>query len=94
MPERTNDGYVSPPEYARRLGVKPDKVLAWINTGELRAVNTATFRGARPRWRIPPDSIIAFENSRAAKSPVKGRRRQREKPPSASVACSLRIACC
>jgi hypothetical protein len=79
MPDASR--YVSPPQYAERLGVKPDKVLAWINTGELRAVNTATFRGGRPRWRIPPDAIIAIENSRAAKPPVRVRRRPREKPP-------------
>jgi excisionase family DNA binding protein len=69
--------YLSPPEYARRLGVKPEKVLAWIKSGELRSVNTAAKQSSRPRWRISPESIVIFENGRAAQQPVAPRRRRR-----------------
>jgi excisionase family DNA binding protein len=41
--------YRTPPEIARRLGVGPEKVLAWIRSGELAAVNLATTRHGRPR---------------------------------------------
>ena len=34
--------YLSPPKYAEGLGVDPAKVLAWIKSGELRAINVAT----------------------------------------------------
>lgn len=60
--------YITPPEYAAMLGVKPAHVLGWIDRGELRAVNTSN--GSRPRWKIPPDAIVEFERSRGSRPEV------------------------
>ena len=70
--------FLSPPEVAERLRLSPDKVLAWIKSGELVAVNTATKLGGRPRYRISPNSLAEFEKRRitpAKPTPVKQRRR-------------------
>ena len=70
--------YFTPPETARLLGVKHDKILAWIKSGELAAVNLATRHGGRPRWRISRQALDDFLARRAAKPPPKPRRRRRE----------------
>ena len=74
------DRYLTPPELAKRLRVKPAKVLVWINNGELLgAINVATNLGGRPRWRIPPSAIAAFEEARSAKPPTKRTTRRRRR---------------
>ncbi len=74
--------YSTPPKYARELGVKPDKVIGWIRSGELRAIDVSLQPGiGRPRWRIPWDAIVAFENARTnrpAIKPVKQSRRKKQ----------------
>lgn len=71
---------VTPPELARAWGISPEKVLAWIRSGELRAVNAATRVGGRSRFLIDLDDVEAFEQRRAGIArPVKQsapRRRQ------------------
>lgn len=44
--------WLSPPEGAEEIAVAAEKVVGWINSGELPAVNVATKVGGRPRWRI------------------------------------------
>jgi hypothetical protein len=51
---------------ARLLRVSADKVLGWIYSGELRAVNVAARRGGRPRWRIDVADLALFEQAREA----------------------------
>ncbi len=65
--------HLTPPEVAARYRVKPDKVLGWIRTGQLRAVNVSDSR--RPRWRIAPADLEAFEEKRTAtvRAPVPAR---------------------
>ena len=63
---------LTPPAIAKSYGVSTDKVLRWIRTGELRAVNIATKRTGRPRWAIDPADLADFERSRAA-VPQRGR---------------------
>ena len=46
------------------LGVADAKILAWIRSGELRAVNLARSRNGRPRYAIDVADIEAFERSR------------------------------
>lgn len=77
-PEISGSRYLSPPQYAAQLGVKADKVVAWIKAGELRAVNLAIKPGGRPRWKIPPDATVIFENSRSVQPHVAPRRRRRQ----------------
>jgi hypothetical protein len=73
---------ITPPEIARRYGIKPDKVLGWIKAGELRAVNVAARPTGRPRWRITEADLLVFENRRAAKAPPPVDRRRQQKDPS------------
>lgn len=59
--------YLTPPEAARMLGVRPFKILTWIRSGELRASNTATcLAGDQPRYRI---RRCDFEDFLAARVP-------------------------
>ena len=53
-------------EVAEVLAVNQAKVIGWIRSGELRAIDVSVKRGARPRWRIAPSDLAAFETSRAA----------------------------
>lgn len=64
-----------PADVADRFGVGLNKVLAWIRSGELRAVNVAASLNGRPRWRIDLADVLAFEQRRSAK-PVSVQRRQ------------------
>jgi hypothetical protein len=64
-------------EFSRRYRVSPDKTRAWINRGELRAINTAATLSGKPRWVIPPEAVAAFEAKRAGGPPASPKRRQR-----------------
>ena len=70
---------MTPPEMARQWGIGVDKVLAWIRSGELRAINVASQREGRPRYLIDLADIAVFEAARsvAASTPVARRRRRR-----------------
>jgi excisionase family DNA binding protein len=57
---------MTPPELARYWRVSPDKVLALIKSGQLRAFNVAAKLSGRPRWRISEDAVLAFERARSA----------------------------
>jgi excisionase family DNA binding protein len=79
MPE--DRAYLSPPQYAKQLGIQAEKVLRWIRSGELKAVNVAQNSGVgRPRWRISAQEIQRFELSRSNTSPPQRPRRARRKP--------------
>jgi hypothetical protein len=71
---------LTPPELARQWGINTEKVLAWIRSGELRAINAATVQGGRPRWLIDITDVVAFENARSNSAglnpPTPRRRRQ------------------
>ena len=56
---------LTPPEIAGRFGVDVMKVLAWIKTGELRAINGATRIGDRPRYLVDVADLEEFEARRA-----------------------------
>ena len=58
--ERT---HLTPPVIAVQLGCHVSTVLAFIETGELRAVNLG--RTSRPRWRIGRDDFADFLNRRS-----------------------------
>ncbi len=70
----------TPPQIAARLAVSAGKVLAWIDSGKLRAINLGS--GARPRWHVLPEDLAAFLEGRAATpAPVKGKRRKAKSEP-------------
>jgi len=73
------DRYLTPPQVAERFGCKADKVLGWIKRGELRAVNLGD--KTRPRWKIRPADLEAFEERRSNLVTIAPRKpRQRRKP--------------
>jgi hypothetical protein len=78
----------TPPELARRYGVNPDKVVSWIDAGELAAMNLATTTGGRPRYKITDEAVQAFEARRAVVPAAPVRRRKR--PPAAAIVRNFR----
>jgi excisionase family DNA binding protein len=66
-------------EAARLLRVNRDKVLGWINSGRLRAVNTAKGQG-RPRYRIARVDLEGFLNGRTKGPDAKPAKRRRPVP--------------
>ncbi|MBL1218685.1 MAG: DNA-binding protein [Planctomycetes bacterium] len=83
---------MTPPQYARCLGVKPDQVLAFIAAGELEAVNIAAPGAKRPRWRISCAAIASFEERRSSRTTAtsKPQVNPRRKRPRRSSACESR----
>ena len=62
----------TPPEIARLWGVSVEKVVAFIRSGELRAMNAASpGRNQRPRYLIDVADLEDFERRRAAVPPPK-----------------------
>jgi hypothetical protein len=55
---------ISAPKLAKVWGVSVNKVLAFIRSGELRAMNLATRRSGRPRYAISLSDVEAFEQAR------------------------------
>jgi hypothetical protein len=70
---------LTPPQLAQRWAVSADKILYWIHSGQLRAVNLALNPGGRPRWRIDPADALAFEQRRSSGSPPPQSARRRKK---------------
>jgi hypothetical protein len=69
---------LTPPEVAQRFGIDPAKVLAWIRSGELRAMNAATTRSGRPRYLIDEADLAAFEMARSTTPAPKVQRKRRQ----------------
>ena len=55
---------LTPPMIAKMWGVKCQKVLTWIRSGELKAIDVASRRGGRPRYLVDIQDLAAFERSR------------------------------
>ncbi len=67
-------------DLCQRYGVGEHTVLAWIKSGELRTVNVGRRPGAKkPRWRITPEALEAFEDLRTP-SPPSPRMRRPKRP--------------
>lgn len=65
-------------EVASHYGVNPRTVLRWIRCGELQAFTVNCKLGAKkPRFRISPEALTAFELRRMhSPEPPRVRRRQ------------------
>lgn len=66
----------TPPQLAERWGVGHEKILGWIHSGELQALNLATRPTGQPRWAIPLASVERFEASRSTSPPPKPAKRR------------------
>ena len=80
----TNRCKVTPPALAKSWGISVDKVLTWIRSGELRAIDASTRHGGRPRYLIDPVDVEAFEAKRTVQPQVPHTRRGR-RPRDGSV---------
>lgn len=60
------DCCLTPPALAKRWGITPEKVIAFIRRGELRAFDVASPGSKRPRYRILLDAVCEFEHRRSA----------------------------
>jgi len=77
--KRSETDAMSPPKVAKMFGVKPDKVLYWIHSGQLEAVNIAKDEGNRPQYAVTPAGLDTFTRRRSTRPPTK-MRRQRPRP--------------
>src|SRR5262245_38632937 len=64
-------------DLAARLRVSPDKVRAWLRSGELVGVNTTASLCGRPRFVITPDALGAFLARRSAATARPARRKRK-----------------
>lgn len=55
---------MSPPALAKKWGVSPGKIVSFIRTGELRAINVAQSSCHRPRYLIDIIDVERFEQAR------------------------------
>jgi hypothetical protein len=55
-------------EVAARYAVDDKRVIAWIRSGELRAIDVSEGSGRKARWRIKPEWLAEFEAAREAKT--------------------------
>ncbi len=69
----------TPPQVAEQLAVDPVKVIGWIKSGMLTAVNVGE-GPLRPRYRIAPESLADFLRRRETSAPAP-RPARRRKPP-------------
>ena len=71
--------WLTPPQYAKELGVKSATILDRIRSGELVAIDMAQPGSKRPRFRIHRSEALAFEERRrAGPAPKRQRRRKRD----------------
>jgi hypothetical protein len=70
--------FLSPPQIAKILGIGPEKVLHYIATGELRAINTSL--SDRPRWKIDPVDFESWKRGRSNQPKQESTRRRRSIP--------------
>ena len=72
---------LTPPEIAKMWGMSTEKVVAWIRSGELRAMNAATRPGGRPRYLIDEADLAEFESRRSVQPVNPKRHRKRNTSP-------------
>ncbi len=78
----TSEGQESyrPREIATRYQVGVTKVLGWIRSGQLKAIDvSATGDGTKPRWRIMQPEVEAFEQRRSSGGADQSKRRTKRR---------------
>ncbi|MBC7771203.1 MAG: helix-turn-helix domain-containing protein [Pyrinomonadaceae bacterium] len=59
--------WFTPREVAKQRRVRVEKVMTWIRSGELEAVNHASSTLAAPRWKISVESLARFDGARSSR---------------------------
>jgi hypothetical protein len=59
--------WFTPPQVAQARALRISKVLSWIASGELQAINCAERMGGRPRWRISAAALAEFDRARSSR---------------------------
>lgn len=78
--------WMTPPQVGRQLRVKPERIVGWIRSGELAAVDVSSRPGVgRPRYRISPEALDEFLKRRAAGRQAKPAKRPKRRQPAAGV---------
>ncbi len=75
MTADTRREFLTPPEVAALLRIRESKILGWVRSGRLPAINVS--EGQRPRYRIARAALDAFLQQRAVAPAVPPARRQR-----------------
>ena len=66
---------------AERYGVTEHTVLAWIKSGEMKAINVGRSpKAKKPRWRVSKEALDAFEELRSPIVAQPKTRRRSKKP--------------
>ena len=78
MPEKCRT-YFTPPEIAASRGIGVAKVLHFIHSGQLAAINMARDPNGRPRFRVSIEALRAFEESRQVRPEPRPRQRRRRR---------------
>jgi len=76
--QKSKEDWLTPPQVAKMVGVKSDKVLYWIHSGQLQAVNLAQKEGGRPQYAVTPADLDIFKTRRSTRAAPKPRRARRE----------------
>ena len=73
-----SDRTCTPPQLAKRWGIKPSRVIAMIRSGELRGFDISATPGVgRPRYRISQDAVLEFELKRSGAVTKRATRRRK-----------------
>jgi hypothetical protein len=75
----TQEKWTTPPAIARMLGVTNNKILDAIRSGKLKAVNLS--EGSKPRWKVSPDDLQRFLDSKSNQVAVTEPKRERRSIP-------------
>lgn len=77
--------WFTPPQIASSRHIRLAKVLSWIRSGQLEAVNHAENPSGRPRWRISIHALEAFDRARSCRNQVMPAVRRPARHPSKQV---------
>jgi len=72
--------WMTPRQLARHRQIRVEKVLNWIKSRELEAINMAASLSSKPRWKVSKAALEAFDRGRSNRAfvapPVLRRRKE------------------
>lgn len=70
----------SPREIAQNFCITVDKVLGWIHSGRLEAIDVSSSQQGRRRYRVDADAIARFKAARSTLTEAAQPKRRRKRP--------------